>query len=140
MAPVASKVSGPSAPSLLWAHEIRRENANLVKELDKANATAAAAISATSTAEKLLFDLQRAVLELNSENQRLSARLDNVETGQIGVLNTMKRVIIFNKTMEVEETVNGDVQQSVKKVARGEITNYIEVDDETSKSGMYSPA
>ncbi|RJE26794.1 hypothetical protein PHISCL_00819 [Aspergillus sclerotialis] len=137
MAPVASKLCDKSAPSLLWAHEIRRENAHLVKELDKAKATLAAAVSATTTAQKSIIELQRAVLELKNENQRLNEKLDQVENGQHGVVNAMKMVRIYNKTMEVEVTINGKVLDFVEKVARGEIEKYMEeMMNETSESGI----
>lgn len=161
MASSTSKPWDPSAPSLLWAHEIRRETIHLANELDKAKTTVSSAVSATTTAQQSIIELQRAVLELENKNLKLSEELDRVkqiasecgceelaqkvavlEDGQGEVVNSAKRIKAFEKHIEVEVEMNGEVLELVRKMARGEVEKClkeIEERKESSRSGMYPP-
>ncbi|PWY70347.1 hypothetical protein BO94DRAFT_550656 [Aspergillus sclerotioniger CBS 115572] len=72
----------PNAPSLLWAHEIRRENIQLVNQLDNTRADLA---TATDTIDGLKQKIDELTQRLHDENnvihnslQQLEARFDTM--------------------------------------------------------------
>lgn len=70
----------PTAPSLLWAHEIRRENIHLADQLDKTRTSAASAVTTTNALKQSVTDLQKLVQQLRGENVRLDDRLRESES------------------------------------------------------------
>lgn len=70
----------PTAPSLLWAHEIRRENIHLADQLDNTKASIASAVTTTNALKQSVTELQKLVQQLRGENVRLDDRLRESES------------------------------------------------------------
>lgn len=68
----------PTAPSLLWAHELRRENIHLINRLD---ATHAEITSLTSTVAELQRTTAHLTEQITTVDNRYEARLDGLRDG-----------------------------------------------------------
>ena len=69
----------PRAPSLLWAHEIRRENIILTNQLDDMKVSLDSAVATTNALKQSMKELQELVQQLGRENQQLDNRLRESE-------------------------------------------------------------
>ncbi|PLB38340.1 uncharacterized protein BDW47DRAFT_125490 [Aspergillus candidus] len=68
----------PTAPSLLWAHELRRENIHLINRLDTAHAELT---SLTSTVAELRRTTAHLAEQITTVDNRYEARLDGLRDG-----------------------------------------------------------
>lgn len=71
-----------TGPSLLWAHEIRRENIHLLNRLDTTNASLAASITETGKLSATVSELQHTVGRLQAQvNAHADEKVSKVEFG-----------------------------------------------------------
>lgn len=76
----------PTTPaSLLWAHEIRRENIHLLNQLDSTRSTLSTTIQTTETLKQSISDLSQVVQELKTENRLLRDELKDVQAKLTGL-------------------------------------------------------
>ncbi|EAW21728.1 uncharacterized protein NFIA_068990 [Aspergillus fischeri NRRL 181] len=79
----------PSAPSLLWAHQIRRENIHLVNQLDSTRADLAGAILAITELKQQLNEVREQAQTANTNHDACDRRLkditDRIETRLEGI-------------------------------------------------------
>ncbi|KAF7177343.1 hypothetical protein CNMCM7691_005302 [Aspergillus felis] len=72
----------PTAPSLLWAHQIRRENIHLVNQLDSTRADLAGAISTINELKQQLNELRERAQTTDTSHDTCDRKLQDI-TGRI---------------------------------------------------------
>lgn len=72
-------ITTPSPSSLLWAHEIRRENIHLLNQLDATRTSLSSTTQTTQTLKQSVAELTQLVRELGAENRVLHDTLDDVQ-------------------------------------------------------------
>jgi chromosome segregation ATPase len=108
----------PTAPSLLWAHEIRRENIHLTDQLDNTKATLASTVSTINALDQSVTELQAVVQELRTETRRLDNRLGDLERCGVGAgagagekIETLARrvEVLRDENAALKERLEGEV-------------------------------
>lgn len=125
----------PTAPSLLWAHEIRRENIHLTNQLDSTKATLASVVATANELKQSVRELQELAQQLNKENQQLSNRLRESESraskteslvlqvGELQDANTIlrERVDGFERELATRRDTNEEVLDEIRTVLKLEL-------------------
>ncbi|RMJ22976.1 hypothetical protein PHISP_06143 [Aspergillus sp. HF37] len=117
----------PTAPSLLWAHEIRRENIHLMDQLDNTKASLASTVSTTNALNQSVTELQAVVQELRTETRRLDERLQGLERCGAGAAEKIEALArrvegLRDENAALRERVeNGGVTRRREGVMREEI-------------------
>jgi chaperonin cofactor prefoldin len=102
----------PSAPSLLWAHQIRRENIHLVNQLESTRADLAGAILSIAELKQQLNEVREQAQTANTNHdicaQRLKDITDRLETRLEGM----------SSRLDVIERENGHLRESLDSIER----------------------
>lgn len=105
----------PTAPSLLWAHEIRRENIHLTDQLDNTKATLASTVSTTNALNQSATELQAVVQELRTETRRLDDRLGDLERCGVGAgAGAAEKIEALARRVEVLRDENAALRERVE--------------------------
>jgi chaperonin cofactor prefoldin len=105
----------PTAPSLLWAHQIRRENIHLVNQLDSTSADLAGAISSINELKQQLSELREQTQKADTDtsgdtcDRRLKDITQRLETRFEGI----------SGRIEAVERENGRLKERLDGVERG---------------------
>lgn len=105
----------PTAPSLLWAHQIRRENIHLVNQLDSTRADLAGAISTITDLKQQLNELREHALtgDTNTSHDTCDRKLKDI------VERVETRLEGISSRTDAVERENGRLKERLDAVERG---------------------
>ncbi|KAF7117848.1 hypothetical protein CNMCM5793_007151 [Aspergillus hiratsukae] len=122
----------PTAPSLLWAHQIRRENIHLVNQLDNTRADLAGAISSINELKQQLNELrertQNADANTNTSHdtcdRKLKDILERLETRFEGISNRIEAV--ERENARLKERLDGVERGCSEQTALDELRELVQ--------------
>ncbi|PKX91850.1 uncharacterized protein P174DRAFT_514255 [Aspergillus novofumigatus IBT 16806] len=103
----------PTAPSLLWAHQIRRENIHLVNQLDSTRADLAGAISTIKELKQQLNELREHAQTADTNHDACDRKLKDIP----GRIET--RLEGISSRIDAVECENGRLKERLDGIERG---------------------
>ncbi|KAI9927787.1 hypothetical protein AWENTII_012569 [Aspergillus wentii] len=118
-----------TAPTLLWAHQIRRENIHLVDQIDRTRTDLASTTTTTNNVKKSVTDLEQRIQVLSSGVGDLEKKLDQVDgraTQRLEALSSLlessrEENIRLKERLEGAEKVFHDQSRLMKGTIRDEV-------------------